>query len=87
MNPVLDTSEYMVEFPDGATKELTTNLITESIFSNVDQEGHHFQIMREISEHGKNKSALDKKDGFYRHGKNGPNIPGKTTMGRNSLST
>ena len=48
MNPVLDTSEYMAEFPDGTTKELTTNLIDESMFSNVNQEGHHFQIMREI---------------------------------------
>ena len=35
MNPVLDTSEYMSEFPDGTTKELSANLIDESMFSNV----------------------------------------------------
>ena len=41
-NPILDTSEYLVEFQDGTTKELTENLIPESISSNVDQEGHHY---------------------------------------------
>ena len=31
-NPLLDTSEYLVEFSDGTTKELTANIIAESIF-------------------------------------------------------
>ena len=81
MNPIIDTSKYMVEFPDGAAKEWTENLIAESMFSNVDQEVHHLQIMEDISDHRKSKEALEKKDGFYRHGKNWPNIPRKTTMG------
>ena len=29
MNPILNTLECLVEFPDGATKELTENLIAE----------------------------------------------------------
>ena len=37
--------------------------------------------MREISDHRKSKEELEKKDDFYRHGKDGPNIPRKTTMG------
>lgn len=44
-NPILDTSEYLVQFPDGEAKELTVNLIVESMFSDIDKEGHHFQIL------------------------------------------
>ena len=47
-NPILDTLEYSVEFPNGATKELTVNLIAESMFSKIDQEGYHFSIMSEF---------------------------------------
>ena len=41
-NPLLDTSEYLIEFGDGTTKELTANIIAESLFSQIDEEGHHF---------------------------------------------
>ena len=37
INPILDTSKYMVQFPNDATKRLTANLIAEIMFSNVDQ--------------------------------------------------
>ena len=36
-NPILNTSEYLVEFPDGTTKELTANIIAESMFSQIDR--------------------------------------------------
>ena len=49
--PLLDSSEYLVEFGDGTTKELTANIIAESMFSQIDDEGHHFQLLKEISEH------------------------------------
>ena len=63
-NPVLDTSEYLVGFPDRTTKELTANLIAESMFANVYQEGRHYQLIKDISEHRKNKEALGIKDVF-----------------------
>jgi hypothetical protein len=38
-NPILDTREYEVEFPDGSVDVLTANTITESMYSQVDAEG------------------------------------------------
>jgi hypothetical protein len=78
---LLDTSEYLVEFGDGTTKELTANIIAESLFSQIDEEGHHFQLLHEISEHRRNKNAISKADGFYTNSSNGPKIPKKTTRG------
>ena len=79
-NPLLDTSEYLVEFPDGNTKELTANIIAESMFSQVDDEGRHFQLFEEISEHRRLDTAIPKSRGFYKNGP-GPPIPKKTTRG------
>ncbi len=79
-NPLLDHSEYLVEFSDGTTKELTANIIAESMFSQVDDEGHHFQLFSEISEHRRLDSAMNKSDGYYSNGKGTP-IPKKTTRG------
>lgn len=59
-NPILDASEYLVKFNDGSTKQLTANLITESIFSMVDDEGWYYQLFKEISKHRKNKEAFTK---------------------------
>ena len=79
-NPILNTSEYLVEFPDGVTKELTANIIAESMFSQVDTEGHHYQLLSEISEHCKDSTAIPKSDGFYSKGAN-HEVPKKTTRG------
>ena len=69
-----------MQFTDGETKELTANLITESMFSGINNERRHFQILFGISKHRKNDTALEKKDGFYEK-EHGPNIPQKTTKG------
>ena len=37
--PLLDTRLYEVEFPDGSTKAITANLIAETPWSQVDNEG------------------------------------------------
>ena len=79
-NPILDTSEYLVEFPDGSTKEITANIIAESMFSQVDSEGRHFQILREITDHRKDSSAIPKEDGHYKSN-NGNMVPKFTTCG------
>ena len=79
-NPILNTSEYLVEFPDGTTKELTANIIAESMFSQIDAEGHHFQLLSEISEHRKTADAIPKSQGFYVKSDN-HKIPKKTTKG------
>ena len=54
-NPMLDTSEYTVEMSDGSSQELTANIIAESMFTQVDSEGHHYQLLQEITRHRKNR--------------------------------
>lgn len=49
-NALLDTSKYLFEFGEGTTKELTANIIAESLFSQIDEKGHHFQLLSKILE-------------------------------------
>ncbi len=79
-NPILDTREYQVEFPDGSTATYTANVIAENLYSQVDEEGRHFAILQEITDHKKDGSALSKDDGFVenRHGQRRPKL---TTRG------
>jgi hypothetical protein len=43
-NPMIDESVYEVTFSDGTTEELAANVIAENMYSNVDSEGHHYQL-------------------------------------------
>jgi Reverse transcriptase (RNA-dependent DNA polymerase) len=79
-NPILDTRMYNVEFPDGHADEYTANLIAESLYSQVDDEGNEYLIMKEISDHKKDGSATSKDDAFT-IGKNGNQTPRRTTRG------
>ena len=54
-NPMLDTSEYTVEMSDGSSQELTYNTISESMFAQVDSEGHHYQLLQDITDHRKDR--------------------------------
>ena len=75
-NPVLDTREYQVEFPDGSTATYAANVIAENLYAQVDEEGRHFTILDEITDHVKDGSALSKDDGFIedRHGRRRPKL-------------
>jgi hypothetical protein len=50
-NPILDTRQYEVEFPDGTTDTFTANLIAENLYAQIDNEGRTQQVMREITDH------------------------------------
>jgi hypothetical protein len=63
-NPILDTREYEVEFPDGATDVFMANMITESMYSQVDSDAHSFVIMSEIIDHKSDGTTVLKGDGF-----------------------
>ena len=39
-NPILDTRNYIVEFLDGHEEALQANLISEYMFSQINEEGH-----------------------------------------------
>jgi len=63
-NPILDTREYEVEFPDGSIDSYTANAIAEAMYSQVDDEGHHHLIIKEIIDHRKDGSAVHIDDGM-----------------------
>ena len=79
-NPLTNTALYEVQFPDGHVEELQYNIIAENMMSQVDSEGHHYQLLAEISDHRSNHLALTKKNGFIRS-KSGNLHPKMTTRG------
>jgi ribosomal protein L31E len=79
-NPLLDHSLYEIEFCDGTTDRVTANFIAENILSQVDSEGYHYQIMSEIVDHRKLRSAIPISDGFILS-RSGNKVPKKTTRG------
>ena len=79
-NPILDTRQYEVEFPDGSTEALAANLIAENIYAQVDEEGRTYSILGEILDHRTNGHALSKDDG-YTVDKHGKRHPKTTTRG------
>ena len=50
-NPLLDTSIYEVEFDSGEAQAYNTNIIAESIFSQVDSDGYTTFTLKEIVNH------------------------------------
>ena len=74
------TSLYEVSFTDGQTEELTSNVITENMISHVDSEGHHYQVIKDISDHSADGSALKRSNIFIRS-RNGNLHAKKTTRG------
>ena len=79
-NPITNTSRYEVEFPDGHSEELQYNYIAENMMSQVDSEGHHYQLLAEISDHYADGTAIKKSNGFIKSS-NGNKVPKKTTRG------
>ena len=52
-NPMLDTRLYKVEFVDGSVETVTAHLIAENLYSQVDEEGRSFGLMKSIIDHRK----------------------------------
>jgi hypothetical protein len=61
-NPLLDTREYEVAFPDGSIDVLTANTIAESLYSQVDEEGRSYSVLSEIVDHRKDGNAISRDD-------------------------
>ena len=57
-NPILDTREYDVVFPDGTTQAYSANTIAEKLYSQVDDEGRSFSLFDEIIDHKRDDTAL-----------------------------
>ena len=67
-----------MEFSDGSYDELTANQIGEDMFSQIDDELHHFQILSKITNHKSDGNKIAISDGFIQSN-NGNNLPMYTT--------
>ena len=68
-NPILDTRIFQVEHPDGWIEEYArTNVIAESLLSNVNEEGYDIGWIEEIINHHKKENALSASEGFVMSG-------------------
>jgi len=79
-NPLRDHSRYEVEFPDGTVDEVEANVIAESMITECDQDGRHYKLFEEISDHRKDATALNVAQGSYLTSAGNP-ISKKTTRG------
>jgi hypothetical protein len=57
-NPLLDTSVYEVEFDNGDSEAYHANIIAESIYSQVDDDGYTTYLLKEIIDHKKDETAI-----------------------------
>jgi hypothetical protein len=79
-NPLLDMSEYIIEYDDGTLDCMFANSIAENIYSQVDDEGRHFVLLKEIVDHRATSDAITVQDGFITM-PNGRKVPKCTTEG------
>jgi hypothetical protein len=64
-NPLLDTHLYDVELSDGNIKEYAANVIAESIYSQVDDEGRHQLVLLDaLVDHERDNTAVSADDGY-----------------------
>ena len=55
-----DKSLYEIEYTDGMTEQLAANIIAKNIMLQVDSEGHHYQVLIEVTDHKKDDSYIYK---------------------------
>ena len=79
-NPVLNTKVYNVMFPDGTVTPYAANIIAENIYSQIDEEGHRYQLMDYIMDHRKDGTAIPISEGYV-VAKNGNRVKRQTTKG------
>ena len=79
-NPLLDTREYLVKFPDESVRRYTVNQIVQAIYNQVDDEGKQRDLLDEVIGHRKDGTAITQENGYW-IGYNGNKTPKKTTRG------
>ena len=63
-NPILDSRMYEVEFQDGYKTSLAANAIAENLFAQIDDEGNHHVLFREIIDFRTNGKQVLQQDAF-----------------------
>jgi hypothetical protein len=58
-NPILDTHDYEVKFPNGSTDIYLTFLMAESFFSQIDgEQGRQYQLLSKIMDHCSDNTVI-----------------------------
>ena len=65
-NTMHDNYLYKLEYPCGMAEKLAANIIAKNMISQVDSEGHQYQLLNEVTVHKKDDSAISKVDGFIK---------------------
>jgi hypothetical protein len=63
-NPLINTREYEVEFPDDSIDVLMVDAIAEAMYSQVDEQGWSYAVLSKIVDHWKDGTALEIDDSF-----------------------
>eukprot|EP00536_Pseudo-nitzschia_multiseries_P017224 jgi/Psemu1/49913/gm1.49913_g len=61
-NSILDTRLYKLQLPDGTIEEYTANIVAESLYSSVDDDGRMFTLLDELIDHEQEDTALSDKE-------------------------
>ncbi|KAI2499147.1 Reverse transcriptase (RNA-dependent DNA polymerase) [Fragilaria crotonensis] len=70
-NPIFDTKiYYVVEFSDGQTAELATNVIAQNMFAMCNTEGNQYLLLEGLVDHRKDPSAVDREAMYVDRGSN-----------------
>ena len=85
-NPLLDSREYEVKCPDGATDTFTANLIAKNMMSQVDAEGYSYSIIYEIVDHRSYGNALSKDNAYISTKTRKPKLRQKLEVGTSKWS-
>ena len=80
-NPYLNTIVYDVLFPDGAVKQYTASMIAENMYSQVDIDGHQYNLLDDIVGHESDSSAIKKENMYWTCKKTSRRHIRKTTIG------
>ena len=51
-------------FPDGSVSKYAANIIAENIYSQVDEDGHRYQMIDCILDHRKTAAAIPTSEGY-----------------------
>ena len=78
-NPICDTREYVVRYPDGSEDTMTYAKVVKHLYSQVDNEGNQLHIYHGIVGHRKSGRAIDKSDQWFV--KNGRKYKHRRTAG------
>ena len=80
-NPMLDSSMYEVEFDSGETEAYHANIIAESIYSKLDDDGYTTLALKEITDHRADETAIKLDDAYIVNKKTGKKRLKQTTRG------